>query len=612
MQLSLNRAKEALDALQSVTDELNDRLKAGKSKLQRRLVAIRGIMDKEKIHTLQSKLARSVDLLWKERSSRRLLAETLTRRITQTIRSEMGSGDPDLHQTHQIAAAPIRENDDIPEFRGLTLRSPPKAEAHRVFRWRLPTWWSTTIWEVCSAPLAGWKYGLRIYNIVPGNSKIFRSVRDGDMTTVMQLLRSKKASVYDQDEHGCTLLQVSRSLAQAANGGPTDLQKHAVWSQHVFHQAGRDHQYPMQLITALLTWGLHDTIHDMVWPILSSAFKSVAHQALYTPNPHPDRRELLRLLWAYHPVVEDYEADMNTSATVSDQDAPAFHHLLYHIKLGMIRIAAFDVSHISDPDPTCITQDGKVVASHVLRSLEGQDSLVHSTAVSIGRSRAYIGNANDSRPCTPEAGTHVSYRDRDIFVHKQTIADGLLQAVTAVCTPGDLHHVENIAHPSLCTSLWKGTPLVSLIGGIVFGLILETSRGFYSWRQFNRAQQGAITLRIQKKLLQKALQAYICGLQAARVDLTAYGHKEHTILHNDLDALRGNFDADSLLMRESLFSPFSKLGGAVVPFSIVDLEFGAEPEQWRLIWEPELEVMARQFWETIEPAPLLMPGSWVE
>lgn len=65
MQCSLNRAKQAIIALETVTEELNNRLKTRRYKLPRKLVGIRGLMDKEKVQDLESRLARSVDLLWK-------------------------------------------------------------------------------------------------------------------------------------------------------------------------------------------------------------------------------------------------------------------------------------------------------------------------------------------------------------------------------------------------------------------------------------------------------------------------------------------------------------------------------------------------------------------
>lgn len=50
----------------------------------------------------------------------------------------------------------------------------------------------------------------------------------------------------------------------------------------------------------------------------------------------------------------------------------------------------------------------------------------------------------------------------------------------------------------------------------------------------------------------------------------------------------------------------------LLPIWIIDLKFGAEPEEWELIWVFEFEAMARDFWELVEQNPTLMPCSWVD
>jgi hypothetical protein len=65
MQCSLDRAKRATAALETVTEELDNKLKTKRYGLQRKIVEIRGLMGKEKIRVLETRLARSVDLLWK-------------------------------------------------------------------------------------------------------------------------------------------------------------------------------------------------------------------------------------------------------------------------------------------------------------------------------------------------------------------------------------------------------------------------------------------------------------------------------------------------------------------------------------------------------------------
>lgn len=65
MQHSLGRSKRALMALETAAEDLNAQLKAKRSVLGRKVVAIRGFMDKERFQKLELGLTRSIDLLWK-------------------------------------------------------------------------------------------------------------------------------------------------------------------------------------------------------------------------------------------------------------------------------------------------------------------------------------------------------------------------------------------------------------------------------------------------------------------------------------------------------------------------------------------------------------------
>lgn len=63
MQQSLRRAKQALIDLETVIEDLDTRLTKKRQGVRRKLVAMRGLMDMEKIQKLEEKLDRSVTLL---------------------------------------------------------------------------------------------------------------------------------------------------------------------------------------------------------------------------------------------------------------------------------------------------------------------------------------------------------------------------------------------------------------------------------------------------------------------------------------------------------------------------------------------------------------------
>lgn len=79
---------------------------------------------------------------------------------------------------------------------------------------QLPSWISETIYEFHYAPsLSGWMFNARIYNIVPNDSEIFRRVKQGDEAGVMELFQARKASPFDKDQRGQSLLLVSAIVA---------------------------------------------------------------------------------------------------------------------------------------------------------------------------------------------------------------------------------------------------------------------------------------------------------------------------------------------------------------------------------------------------------------
>lgn len=101
---------------------------------------------------------------------------------------------------------------DTSSGRGITYPALSKTQTNQIFRWRFPTWWSATVWEVYSAPQPGWNYGLRIYRIVSRDSAIIQSVREGDTNAVMELFSSREASPFDRDQDNNSLLQVSLNV----------------------------------------------------------------------------------------------------------------------------------------------------------------------------------------------------------------------------------------------------------------------------------------------------------------------------------------------------------------------------------------------------------------
>jgi hypothetical protein len=62
-------------------------------------------------------------------------------------------------------------------------------------------------------PLPGLNYGLRVYNVVSESSEIIKSVKAGDAAAVLDLFRQRKASPFDRNRDGWTLLDVGTDHA---------------------------------------------------------------------------------------------------------------------------------------------------------------------------------------------------------------------------------------------------------------------------------------------------------------------------------------------------------------------------------------------------------------
>lgn len=187
-----------------------------------------------------------------------------------------------------------------------------------------------------------------------------------------------------------------------------------------------------------------------------------------------------------------------------------------------------------------------------------------------------------------------------------------MQAIAAVSQSETLHHVEAIGCRYRSeTKLWRGTPLVTVLGGALYGLLVESCL----FRVGSTQGLAYPTLHEQEQTLKEAFRAWICGLQGVGIDLISYGRTERAILEEE-ESYRGCFDADALIISNWMTIPWIDIVGSacnpLIPLRLVSLEVGDKPEQWQLFWVFEFEAMAREFWDIVEYTPVRMPGSWVE
>lgn len=262
-------------------------------------------------------------------------------------------------------------------------------------------------------------------------------------------------------------------------------------------------------------------------------------------------------------------------------------------RLEAIRYGSFIVKD-SFKFLTILNENSEVTRSDVQLSTNDKLSLVHSAALALGARFADV---------------NLPYKR--VWLKAPKYDEGwsdLVQQVAAASDTEDLHCIETIAPWDVHhVPVWRGTPLTSVIGGALCYISPDIS--FTHWDM----------------TFQKTLQQWVLDLQLAGVDLIGYGQRESMLIKAQT---RGALDGDAIdssrhVVRNTVFFGVETLRGGLrerldynqnhwVPIRILDVEIGPDPADWRLIWAPEFEWMAGQFWRLIEKEVVVMPGSWVD
>jgi hypothetical protein len=240
-----------------------------------------------------------------------------------------------------------------------------------------------------------------------------------------------------------------------------------------------------------------------------------------------------------------------------------------------------------------LSQDRQITSFDVSQSSQEKLSLVHSAAVAMS-----IRFADEAIPQKRGAAQWPLFNDSWSY---------LVEQVAKVASVEDLHSYETVQPWDVYhVPIWSGTPLVSVIGGALCYLSPDVS--FYHW----------------DSVFQQSIQEWARNLQAAGVDLTEYGRREADILK---EQMRGALDSNAIetsrsSIRDSLPSYCATLkvqerAGVWndkhwVPVRLLDLKFGPLASDWQIVWAPEFEWMACEFWKLIERQDPIIPGSWID
>lgn len=104
-------------------------------------------------------------------------------------------------------------------FGSITYRSSKDGKSYRV-RLQPPSWLTLSIWEFESrkAHSCWHQINMRVYTTKRADADVFRVVTYGDFDQLMEMFDKGKASPFDCDPDGGTLLHVSRQLSDNKDG----------------------------------------------------------------------------------------------------------------------------------------------------------------------------------------------------------------------------------------------------------------------------------------------------------------------------------------------------------------------------------------------------------
>ncbi|KAF4990952.1 hypothetical protein FGRMN_8143 [Fusarium graminum] len=579
--------RKARNILQGFVNEVNSKIISKKEGLPRTIGALKFLMKKDILESYQKRLKRAIDELHIAISIRHIvksdfrqqfaeLQPELISMIQTTIRNEqkLANSQSNTQSVRDEVLAEDKSGDSQRKRSWLAYKKEPKSWRAQV---QLPAWLSKAVYDIqVNTAMYSWNFAFRSYNIISHKSEIVQTIEKGDKNGVLKLFDARMASPYDKDQRGYSLL----------------------------YFAAQSKQY--EICQILLKLGLKGSLTEVVGEARESPLKPLVYKP-QRQTPESEWNRIVELFQAYlqgvdeMPVVRlfDFIHEWTYSDdfmfVFKDRFMPKYYHWPLRDRLEAVRLGSFHVLTYTS-FLRLLSQDSIVTKSDVSQSSGEKLSLLHSAAIALG-----IRYADEPLPYK-----RAEFQWRVYNKSWRT----LVTKVASVAAPEDLHSIELVSPWDVHhVSHWRGTPLVSVIGGALCYLSPDIS--FVHW----------------DVSLQQTVHEWLEGLRLAGVDLDGYGQEERSLLHG---GLKGAFDADAItasrtMIRESLaraaygskVSSIADEGWNVnhwVPIRIIDLATGPNVEDWRVIWAPEFEYMAHEFWDLIEvrDKKSVMPGSWTE
>ncbi|KAF5511598.1 hypothetical protein CGCS363_v003594 [Colletotrichum siamense] len=122
--------------------------------------------------------------------------------------------------------------------------------------------------------------------------------------------------------------------------------------------------------------------------------------------------------------------------------------------------------------------------------------------------------------------------------------------------------------------------------------------GLYSGTQdLHEGDRSPRNMRLNKRRLNQTMCSWLEDAQASGIDLAEYGRRQLDIHNSGYES----FDRRSNL-------GMIRSGGP----RLISFMFGPRPQDWKLIWDPDVEEFAGDFWDFTENPPLHIPGAYPE
>ncbi|PKK48791.1 hypothetical protein CI102_6677 [Trichoderma harzianum] len=611
----LELSKKAHDSLGVLVADMRTQLQANK-RMKRKYAAVKILLNKAVLERLEQSLSRCMTFLqlaiqaYQMAMLRKLSSQTtsarfqpqhhaqvqqlLPQRPQKKMPHKQTERDEDLIETENVVAR-SRKTTDLFTFNFAQYVRFALAHTKSTGAWQaqlqVPKWLSTSVYELMSEPaIAGWTYTYRVYNIIPEDSEIIMKIRDGDVIGVRDMFSSKKASPFDKGQGGESLL----------------------------YYAASSRQYEIcQLLLKLGLQSLLDTrgrFNSPLERIASDMARTKLQKLTWTAEEDPQRIAELFASYLQEPdslpaerlldFIGEFSPDDTMISNFQSLFMPNYYLRSLRDRLEAVRLGAFNCLGVKTFE-NLLWRDRIVPSGSVSQSTRERLSLVHSVALALGcRYPEKLVPYEKPRPWL-----HV-YSEGWGNVVTKIASSATLEDLTSMETvvPWDAHEV----------TAWTGTPLISLIGGTLCYLCPNINYNHWDG------------------LFHGCLRKWLTLLQSAGVDLLEYGKRELAVLR-DFDAnTKGAFDAEAIEtsrtlirhpmakgnMKDRIYHVGYKNGQTTwtdrsgeqywLPFRIISLEVGANPDDWKLSWAFEFEYMACQFWRLIEGQERPMPGSWVD